>query len=240
MTSFSGGKQKIGKKLAQVIADKTKELKFDVKGYCEPFCGMLGVFQHIPDYFSDLEYKAGDINNSITKMWQSAQQDFIPPTIVTEDEYNKLKNGIDSAERGYVGHQYGFGGKFFKGYAPKYGKNIDSTSASNNVVRIGKKLKDVKFTYGDYTQFSDLDGYIIYCDPPYGNTECHYLKKFNSEDFHNWCRMMSEKNLVFVSEYNAPKDFTEIWSKSIKLSGVSKSEGKHISKVRTERLFITY
>lgn len=237
MTSFSGGKQKIGKKLAQVIADKTRISKFDVKGYCEPFCGMLGVFQHIPDHFLGIEYKAGDINNSIIKMWKAVQEGFVPPTIVTEDEYNRLKDGIDSAEKGYVGHQYGFGGKFFKGYAPKYGKNINSTRASNNVVRIGKKLKDVKFTYGSYTQFSDLEGYIIYCDIPYGNTDYRYLDKFNDEDFYEWCRIMSEKNLIFVSEYNMPNDFKEIWNKSSKLTGVSKSEGEHIPKIRTERLF---
>ncbi len=49
---------------------------------------------------------------------------------------------------------------------------------------------------------------------------------------------MSKNNLVFVSEYNAPDDFIEIWSKSSKLSGVSKNEGKHKSKVRIEKLYV--
>ena len=239
MTSYHGGKQIIGKKLAQVISDKTKEINFKVKGYCEPFCGMLGVYQHILDHFSDIEYNAGDINNNVINMWESAQQNWIPPTIVTEEEYNILKNETDSsAQKGYVGHQYGFGGKFFKGYAVKYGKKIDSTTASNRVVKIAKKLKLVKFSHGDYTQFSNLEGYVIYCDPPYINTETHYASSFKSKDFYDWCRTMSKNNLVFVSEYNAQDDFIEIWSKSSKLSGVSKSEGKHKSKVRTEKLYL--
>jgi len=239
MTSYHGGKLKIGNEIAKVISAQVKKQNFDVKGYCEPFCGMLGVYQHIPDHFQNLTSNllAGDLNNSVILMWQDAQKGWIPPTNVSEEEYNKLKTSTDLAEKGYVGHQYGFGGKYFKGYAPKYGKNINSTSASNRVVNIAKKLKDVVFSHGEYTQFSDLKGFVIYCDPPYNSTESHYASKFNNKDFYDWCITMSKNNLVFVSEYNTPDNFIEIWSKSNKLSGVSKSEGEHKSKVRTEKLY---
>jgi len=47
MTAYHGGKQKIGKILANVIYDVSTEIeqdkKFVIKGYCEPFSGMLGV-----------------------------------------------------------------------------------------------------------------------------------------------------------------------------------------------------
>lgn len=43
MTAYHGGKQRIGKEIATVIADMTQDVT--IKGYCEPFCGMLGVYQ---------------------------------------------------------------------------------------------------------------------------------------------------------------------------------------------------
>ena len=53
MTSYHGGKQKIGKKIANIIYEESilieEETGFKIKGYCEPFCGMLGVYQHIPE-----------------------------------------------------------------------------------------------------------------------------------------------------------------------------------------------
>jgi hypothetical protein len=65
MCSYHGGKQRIGKRLSSVIADESlvieDEYDFKIKGYCEPFCGMLGVYKHIPDLFEDhkpkLKYK---------------------------------------------------------------------------------------------------------------------------------------------------------------------------------------
>jgi hypothetical protein len=46
MTAYHGGKQRIGKKLAQVIYDESMDISeeegFQIKGYCEPFSGMLG------------------------------------------------------------------------------------------------------------------------------------------------------------------------------------------------------
>ena len=30
---------------------------------------------------------------------------------------------------------------------------------------------------------------------------------FDHEEFFNWCREMSKHNIIFLSEYKAPKDF---------------------------------
>jgi site-specific DNA-adenine methylase len=69
MTAYHGGKQRLGKRIAKAITDNVDLSK--VKGYCEPFCGMLGVYRHVPTHFS--EYKAGDLNLSVIKMWEAAQ-----------------------------------------------------------------------------------------------------------------------------------------------------------------------
>ncbi len=76
MTAYHGGKQRLGKKLAEIIVDTSLDIvedeNWEIKGYCEPFCGMLGVYRHIPDFFEeecyDLKYLAGDANGSVIKM----------------------------------------------------------------------------------------------------------------------------------------------------------------------------
>ena len=240
MTAYHGGKQRIGKRISQVICHQTHLMGSSIKGYCEPFCGMLGVYQHIFDIFPDGDYLAGDTNKSVIEMWKASKNAWKPPTYISESDYNKLKKSDDSAIKGYVGHQYSFGGKYFKGYAPKYGKNSDSTTASKRVVDIGNKLQlhNVVFSHGSYEQYSHLKDYVIYCDPPYMKTESHYKATFSSSDFYDWCRNMSKNNIVLVSEYEAPDDFIPIWSNTSKLTGVSKSEGGHVSKVRVEKLFL--
>ena len=241
MTSYHGGKQRIGLQISEYIHyiySIIPEIK--VVGYCEPFAGMLGVYRHIPELFEDdniQTYLAGDTNESVIKMWTRAQKGWKPPTNTTEKEYNLLKTSSPSALRGYIGHQYSFGGQFFMGYATKYGKTPDSSRASNNVVAIAKELKQVQFKHGPYTQFSNLKNFIIYCDPPYENSSQRYTQVdgFSSTDFWDWCRKMSKDNIIFVSSYSAPQDFIEVMSSSHKLTGIIHSGA---DKKRTEKLFL--
>ena len=82
MTSYHGGKKRIGKEISGIIVDESINISEDegwkIKGYCEPFCGMLGVYQHIPKLFEEeglkLKYKAGDTNKSVIMMWNEAKK----------------------------------------------------------------------------------------------------------------------------------------------------------------------
>ena len=52
---------------------------------------------------------------------------------------------------------------------------------------------------------------IIYCDPPYKDTNT-YLDDFNHEKFYEWLRDCRKKNQqVFISEYQMPDDFFEVY-----------------------------
>ena len=159
MTAYHGGKQRIGKKLAEVIVDESidiaEEERFEIKGYCEPFCGMLGVYRYIPELFEEegfdeLDYLAGDTNGSVIAMWKAAQKGWKPPITCSEAKYNKLKNAKDSAMRGFVGHQCSFGGQFFNGYSKKYDATKNPEKASKRVIKIGDDLSDVKFNKTHY------------------------------------------------------------------------------------------
>jgi site-specific DNA-adenine methylase len=123
-------------------------------------------------------------------------------------------------------------------YAPKYGKTKDSSQARDNVVDISRKVRDVNFDVCSYERFSNLRNFIIYCDPPYESTNNVYYSKnkkigFSHVEFWNWCRDMSRYNIVFVSGYSAPKDFTCIFSSTHVLSG-KYSDVKN----RTEKLYM--
>ncbi len=241
MTSYHGGKQRIGKALAEVIYDVATEVAEDddfvIKGYCEPFCGMLGVYQHIPDLFDDhkLKYKAGDTNESVIKMWNAAQKGWKPPTTCDEVQYDRLKaSKTPSAIKGFVGHQCSFGGIFFGGFIGRYGKSTSIVTSADKVRRIASEVDGVSFTHGSYTQFSRLKGFIIYCDPPYAGTQCRYGDRFDTDKFWNWCRKMSKDNLVFVSEYSKPPgDAVEVYRSK---SRPTKAFGKKTS--GAEKMFM--
>lgn len=250
MTAYHGGKQRIGKKLASIIVNESISISddenFEIKGYCEPFCGMLGVYKHIPVLFENenlqLMYKAGDTNTSVIKMWKESQKGWKPPDTTTEEEYNKLKKANPSALKGYIGHQYSYGGQFFNGYAPKYGKSSISTRASKNVENIALELKDVQFKNVPYTDFSNLKGYVIYCDPPYEGGWSNYnnIKSktaFNINEFWKWCDKMAYDNIIFVSSYKAPKGVECIFTSTHKLTG---DDRKMKNKQRTEKLYVLY
>ena len=170
-----------------------------------------------------------------------------------EKNYPKKKwlelknNNKTSAIKGFVGHANTFRGQFFDSYFKHQNQKIKTNS--QRVVKVAKILKsnNVTIKKGSYIQFSGLKGYVIYCDPPYSKTVSRYyhgnetnvsMSKFDSEDFWNWCRNMAEDNIVFVSEYKAPKDFEKIWSKTSCMTGnIHKSKGKKGNK-RTENLYL--
>jgi DNA adenine methylase len=190
-----------------------------IKGYCEPFCGMLGVYQHIPELYKEeglgkLKYKAGDTNKSVIMMWNAAKKGWKPSTkIVSKKKFLQLKyDGKSSAEKGYIGHYYGYMGKYFQPFDNRHSLT-SRKKISQKISAIGKKLKNVSFSNGSYTRYSNLKDYVIYCDPPY-KKQAHYytesgehVEKFDHSKFWEWCRKMAENNIVFVSAVMKEKLF---------------------------------
>ena len=225
MTRYHGGKQRIGKIIAEVISEKVGETDREIHGYCEPFCGMLGVYQHIPQYFQErqMSYKAGDTNESVIRMWQDVQQGWKPPISCSESTYNRLKNQKGtSAEKTYIGYQFSFGGQFFMGYNGKYGNATSYKSVPEKVYRIARELQNVEFNVRSYTQFSNLRNHVIYCDPPYTNTKCIYSEKFDNNSFWEWVCEMNKTNVIFISEYTAPDDFECVYENKKKIQTSAK------------------
>lgn len=68
-----------------------------------------------------------------------------------------------------------------------------------------------------YDQYEYQDGDIVYCDPPYQGTK-KYQQGFDHDAFWEWVRTRDYP--VYVSEYNAPKDFVSIFKKEkVRMAG---------------------
>ena len=84
-------------------------------------------------------------------------------------------------------------------------------------------------------------GDVVYADPPYANTGATYCKDFDHERFWNWCRCQAKLGVkVFVSEYDAPEDFVEIFrcEKPRRASGGKSAKyGNAIEKVFVHNTF---
>jgi len=187
-------------------------------GYCEPFHGMLGVYRHIV-YKPDLTYLAGDTNKSVMLMWKEAQNGWVPPSeVISKEEFLRLKfNGESTAEKGFIGNAYSYSALYFRSYCLPEGRKKALPNSAKRVsdIALNSVVSKVKFEYGNYSQFSDLRNFLIYCDPPYENSSGYRndeskgnyeYDKFDNSAFWTWTKKMAEHNIVFVSEYATPKN----------------------------------
>lgn len=93
-----------------------------------------------------------------------------------------------------------------------------------------ERLKQFEISNKSYLNVDLKDGDVIYCDPPYINTN-KYDFEFDYDEFWQWVRAC--KHTVFVSEYTAPSDFEPIFS--IKKRSTLSSTNNSL--VKTENLY---
>ncbi len=187
---------------------------------------------------------ANDINTFLIKMWEELLYGDWKPDYISKEQYYHIKNNRSEYQEyivGWAGFNLSYSGKFFGGFAGITKTKINTIrdyqkEAINNVTKQTENLKGVILSNVEYYNLQIPKNSIIYCDPPYENTEGYQIK-FDHLKFWNWCRQMKNiGHVVFISEYSAPSDFTEIWSKefSSSLSANGKSGG---NKIRKEKLF---
>lgn len=225
---YMGSKNRIAKELIPIIKIQPNQW------YVEPFVGganMIDKIQH--------PLKLGaDSNKYLIALLKYVQDNNQLPEFISKEEYIKVKNDKDNYPDwyvGYVGFICSFRGKFFGGYSGLYIANSGQqknyqTGRTNNLLK--QNLKNIILKCCSYDQLEIPDNSVIYCDPPYQDTT-KYKDKFDSNKFWDWCRLkVSEGHKVYISEYNAPEDFTCIWQKDL-----SSNLGA-TSKKATEKLFI--
>ena len=71
-----------------------------------------------------------------------------------------------------------------------------------------ERLQSLESFNLDYQDVIIPDNSIIYCDIPYNNTNCGSYNGFDHNRFYEWAK---EKDNIFISEYNMPEPFVEIY-----------------------------
>lgn len=206
--------------------------------YVEPFAGGMNTICEVGG-----NRIAADIHYYLIEMWRELVDGWVPEKI-TREQYYHIKNNKDQYPPhlvGWVGFNCSYSGKWFAGFAGETRTKMGTTrdyqvEALNNVMQQVGKMEGVRLDNNPYNALNPPANSLIYCDPPYEGTTGYGIG-FSHSEFWQWCREMSNNgHKVFVSEYNAPEDFTCVWSMEVvsSLSANGKSGG---SKNSVEKLF---
>lgn len=200
-----GGKWRQGPKIAEVI---TPYLKPGDR-YVEPFCGAMGSASRVAERSPGLKMELSDVNPALIRTWQAALfEGWIPPDVVTEEEYRWYKDVRDPDDpmTAYVGYGMSFGGKWFGGYA-RNGRGTNYAINAKRSLLLKASLLLRACNYEDVTGPG-----VYYLDPPYaGRTKAHGVD-FDSGRFWDYTRERVGEATVFITEFTAPDDFVPIYS----------------------------
>jgi len=224
---YMGSKNRIAKHLLPIILKDRKQGQW----YVEPFVGGANMIDKVDGNRVGL-----DSNQYLISFFNALKSGWLPPNEVTKCFYYEVKNNKDDYPLElvcFVGFLCSFGGKWFGGYAHnKQGYNYAGIGR-RSVLKQLEKIQSCKFVHKKYQDLEFNSKCIIYCDPPYEGTT-KYKDDFNHSEFWEWARNKSiEGHSIFVSEYNAPKDF-----KCVKSLEASEKINKNNYSKRVEKLFV--
>ncbi len=157
-----------------------------------------------------------DKHKYLISLLRGVQSGYSLPDDVSVEQYQYIRanKDLDPVLTGFVGFGCSFGGKWFGGYARnKHGTNYAAQS-KRSLLKDMATLSNACFICGDYRDLPIPSHAVIYADPPYRNTT-GYGEKFDTNEFWVCMRLLAQTgHQVFISEQEAPDDFTCIWHQS--------------------------
>lgn len=237
---YVGSKARHSKHIIKAILNDLADSDFISPTYwIEPFVGGSNMIENVPNSFIRLGF---DVNPYVITLSKAIQSGWVPPTSLSFEEYKNLKqlakDGIINPDVAFAGFCCSFGAKWFGGYA----RGNNSSGSPRNycleqqraLLKQASKIDNVVYTIADYREivFPEPRSCIIYCDPPYANTQGYQHDV--GDLFWDWTRSLASiGHYIYVSEYTAPSDFTTIWSRGV-CSSLDTNTG---SKKATEKIF---
>jgi len=228
---YMGSKNRIAKHILPIVLKDRKEGQW----YVEPFVGGANMIDKV-----DGLRLGADNNIYLIELYRKLQNGYIPREFISRDQYYDIKANKDKYPMEVValcGVLASYNGNWFRAYG---GYSKTKTGKDRNYYQEGVRnlmsqlpfIQDVVFKHSEYFDLDIPLNSIVYCDPPYQNTDKTYKdKKFDYEYFWEWVREKSKHNTVFVSELSAPEDFECVWSYSPPITHPRQV------KASTERLF---
>lgn len=181
-------------------------------GYCEPICVNLDIYESIYPLLARIKsikkFKAGvrcksDVSRSLANIDICKTK-----RKLSKEKHNPFILFGDGDCPGCT--------KSIVSSVIKDGKRLKGCKIPLDT--IGKKIdtKRVKFTEGNYTQFSSLKNYILYCDftnlgkLAYFNEE-GVDKIFDKDKFIFWASSISENNIIFINQNQGKSWYQPYW-----------------------------
>lgn len=231
---YMGSKNRIAKHLLPIMLKAAAEK--GITTWVEPFVGDGNMIDKVPDSFERVGY---DLNDHVIHALIDIRDNVEGlPESVSEEEYKIYKGRAPESITSWVRFGCSFGGKFENGYARDLQgvppRNFAS-EVKRNAIKQSPKIQNIEFICDSYENLS-FENTLIYCDPPYAGTSGYKTGAFDHDKFFNWCREQAKNNIVFVSEYNAPDDFIEVWQGEIKTNFASSR--KTATHNAVEKLFL--
>lgn len=223
-----GGKSRISKQIAEILNSVINKNK----PFVSLFCGSCAIESKVQ---ADVKI-LNDKHPYLIAMWQALQNGWMPPDVVTKEEYYCVKANMDEnpALTGFVGFGCSFGGKWWGGYAKDKRGDDYCGQAKRGLLKDLSGVVNATFTCLDYRDVEIPDDAIVYADPPYANTTGYTFGQFDTNEFWNYMRQLSKRCNVYISEESAPDDFECIWSKE-KIRTLEKND--NVGRVKVEKLF---
>lgn len=209
---YQGGKSRISKQIAEIITNLRPQIGGQVCDFVSLFCGSCSIESKVTGFSRKI---LNDKHEYLIAMLKGVQSGYELPDAITPEEYKYIREHKDEDKilTGFVGFGCSFGGKWFGGYARnKTGTNYAAQS-KKSLLKDMAGLMDVEFTCSDYRDVELSKNCIVYADPPYDGTTGYGREKFDSAEFWDYMRKISQNHIVLISEQTAPEDFISIWSK---------------------------
>lgn len=214
------------------------------KSYIEPFVGGANVITNI----NHKNRIGSDVNVDLIDFLKQLQYDpsmaWTPKTL-SREMYNEVCKDFRGERKLFPRHCHlavgwlgSFSGRFYDGgWGGGNNPKRDMYSERRaNAKATAEKLGGIELRCCSFTDYkpSDYKDCLFYCDPPYHGTS-GYNAEFDYYEFCDWCRAMSEKNTVLVSEYSMPDDFQVVFEIGLKNNVNSQ---RSVAKNTTEKVFI--
>ena len=187
--------------------------------YVEPFCGAMWSAARVCRDLHPGRVILNDVNRPLMLLWRKVLDEgagwlpFDMDEIEANYRYYKYDAPDDDPLKAWYGTACSFGGKWFGGV----GRSNHETDFEPQVRSTARKADALRpyrpeLYWESYERLSIPDGSVVYCDPPYqARTKGHYFESFDYDGFWQWIRELSSRCTVFVSCFEFPEDFREIY-----------------------------
>ena len=221
-----GSKSRIAKHIVPIIQRRIED--YNIKTFIDCFCGGCNIIDKVK---CDKKI-ASDNNEFLIELFKHKNELNTLPDIVTKEHYSECRQAYYDKDFskysqwyiGAIGFLASYSGRFYdggfngQGFLDGRSKRNYYDEAKRNLLSQINSLDEIEFKCGDYEELYSDDIYdcLIYCDIPYKDTKQYNTSlNFDYDRFWNWAERMSEKNIVLVSEYQAPDNWKCIWEKDL-------------------------